>query len=36
MGDRFYTEGNAIIDDDEEAELRYQMMLENDEDDSHM
>ena len=37
MGDRFYTEGNAMVDDDDLAEMQYQMMLEgNDEDNEEL
>lgn len=36
MGDRFYTEGNAMVDDDAHAEMRYQMMLDNDSDDNDL
>lgn len=34
MGDRFYTEGNAFNDDDKLAEMRYQMMMDEDEEEN--
>lgn len=34
MGDRFYTEGNAMVDDDELADMQYQMMMDGQDDDN--
>lgn len=34
MGGRFYTEGNAMIDEDELAEMQYQMMMDGQDDDN--
>lgn len=36
MGDRFYTEGNIIADEERLAELQYQMMMDNEEEEEEL